>query len=527
MARQGAVSVEEMIRRKVANSRHWKFTKLGKKQRRWGFDFTIMTYNILSQNAVENHRYLYKYCNPSFLDEEYRISKIMPEILKSQSDVICLQEVEEALYDKRIKKVFDSNGFESLFKRRTGSKSDGCAILWRRSKFNLLRHRDVEFRAKECKFLDRDNIGLIAVLKPIHPASKKKVQLHIATTHLLFNPRRGDIKLCQLRLFLAELEKMALRQVTEQGRLYHPVILCGDFNFEPRSPLYQFVENGCLNLTDMKSGDMSGQAEGKNKGQFVRSESLSLHELGISETGRFETIVLPEGDDCNSLAKPKETKLSSSGATASGSGKKNSNNTPSYIKDLGRNAVTVSPEWLEAVGAYKDPRWLSALGALGNAHLVNQIASQIQQAHKSSNNHSRHSSPMSLDSNKSSGSSRQASREGTPQRSLPPADAPNSEDLGHIVRHGFNFVPAYKYREEQKSIPVTSMTGNDFSTVDHIFYHVKEKQGPRNFTEDRLKLLGFYSLMQSEELDELGGLPNAYLGSDHVCLMAKFVINYK
>ncbi|GFY59737.1 protein angel homolog 2 [Trichonephila inaurata madagascariensis] len=311
MAGQSARSAEELILKKMASIRRWKKTNLYKAQSKWDFQFTIMTYNILSQNAVDKHRYLYRNCHPAFLQEDYRVSMILPEILKSKSDIICLQEVEQNLFN-RMKQVFDSKGFDFLFKARTGSYSDGCAILWRKKKFDLVQEKAVEFRSSSVPILDRDNIGLIAVLKPNHPKFTHLL-LHVATTHLLFNPRRGDIKLCQLRWFFAELERLSLKKVTDVKRHYHPIVLCGDFNIEPDSPLYEFIESGSINVLNVMSGDLSGQSDGKNKGKLINGQNLLLHKLGIGDASRFEE---QETKSKNPTTTPKASTSSKSSSEA-------------------------------------------------------------------------------------------------------------------------------------------------------------------------------------------------------------------
>ncbi|GFS84950.1 protein angel homolog 2 [Trichonephila clavipes] len=479
MAGQSARSVEELILKKVASIRRWKKTKLYRTQSKWDFQFTIMTYNILSQNAVENHRYLYRSCHPAFLQDDYRISRILPEILKSKSDIICLQEVEENLFNNRMKQVFDSKGFASIFKMRTGSNSDGCAILWRKKKFDLVQEKAVEFRSTSVELLDRDNIGLIAVLKPNHPKFTHLL-LHVATTHLLFNPRRGDIKLCQLRWFFAELERLSLKQVTDVKRHYHPIILCGDFNIEPDSPLYEFIESGSINVLNIMSGDLSGQSDGKNKGKLINGQNLLLHKLGISDASRFEE---QETKSKNPATTPKASTSSKSSSEAKDA---RENFSPTSL-----DTKSIDPSLLAAIGSSNDSRWIATLLAMGNHQLAAELLANRMSPDR----------PGSADSSKSSGS--------------------GAKESGQHFYHDFKFVPVYKYRTLPKPFPITSMTGHDFNSVDHIFYNVSRKQD-NLYREGSLRLLSFYSLISSKDAVELGGLPNAGLGSDHICLMAHF-----
>ena len=73
--------------------------------------------------------------------------------------------------------------------------------------------------------LDRDNVGLILKLVPVtreEGSSRQHDPILVATTHLLYNPRRTDIRLAQSALLLAELDRIA---VTNKSLL--PIILTG------------------------------------------------------------------------------------------------------------------------------------------------------------------------------------------------------------------------------------------------------------------------------------------------------------
>lgn len=447
--------------------RYWKRTKLYKRQSNWKFQFSVMTYNILSQNALDNHRYMYRKCNPMFLMEDYRAAMVLHEILQSRSDIVCLQEVEEFVYETRMKDVLERNGFGSIFKKRTCDKTDGCAILWRQHLFQLVGQNAIEFRTKANHVLDRDNIGLIAVLKPNH-RNASNIRLHVATTHLLYNPKRGDVKLCQLRWLLAELDRMALIEVRGDERRYQPVILCGDFNIEPESPLYNFIETGHINVSNALSGDLSGQTKGKNSGKRIHFENLILDKIGISDASRFEKV-------------PPKRQL-------------------------------IRPTTANVSETNKDSACYNFISSIKKPELVQS----------------------SLDLN----------NEKLPTGTVPPSDTEdkvaentsttvNDKCSNEVVSaecfsHGFMFVPAYKFHNtNQEPLPVTSMIGSDdHTTVDHIFYNVESKTNCHSYREGTLKLLSVYSLLRAEDLKEIGGLPNAGLGSDHICLSAKFAIDF-
>lgn len=273
------------------------------------------------------------------------------------------------------------------------------------------------------------------------------------------------MKFCQLRLLLAELERKALKEVGENGRVYHPTILCGDFNFEPHSPLYKFVENGRLDITRIVAGNMSGQHEGKNKGSYLDASKVSMEGLGIDESGRFSDVSTSEV----------------------------------HGPSTSRASANVSESKMKPP---HDSR-------LDSYRLLNHM---MDSAQLNSKGPPAETFSYSVDE----------------QRPSPSSSESNSEEDSspNLFYHDFNFVPAYKYRHDSNSYPVTSMTGNDCNTVDHIFYTVREKSST-SYLEDKLKLLGTYSLPYAEELREVDGLPNAYLGSDHLSLMSKFIMTFK
>ena len=59
--------------------------------------------------------------------------------------------------------------------------------------------------------LDRDNVACIARLRPVClPKGMQAGDVIVSTTHLLFNPRRGDVKLAQIELVCQEIASMLM-----------------------------------------------------------------------------------------------------------------------------------------------------------------------------------------------------------------------------------------------------------------------------------------------------------------------------
>lgn len=135
-----------------------------------------------------------------------------------------------------------------MYKQRTGGKTDGCATCYRSSRFTDASVTLLEFFRPETELLDRHNVGVVLLLRPVvtwgSKVQAKGPFLCVANTHLLFNPRRGDIKLAQLAIVLAEVHRV-VRSCQATGE-HCNIILSGDFNAVPHTPLYQLITTGEL-----------------------------------------------------------------------------------------------------------------------------------------------------------------------------------------------------------------------------------------------------------------------------------------
>ena len=88
-----------------------------------------------------------------------------------------------------------------------------------------------------------------------------KRQLCVATTHLLFNPKAGDVKLAQVAILLAELHRMCQ---APDGTLC-ATILCGDFNCLPNSLLQLFIINNELQYEGLCAAEIAGYSRKRNR----------------------------------------------------------------------------------------------------------------------------------------------------------------------------------------------------------------------------------------------------------------------
>lgn len=92
----------------------------------------------------------------------------------------------------------------------------------------------MEYNQPGVNVLDRDNVGIILRLAP---QKNKEAHLIVSTTHILYNKKRHDVKLAQVHLLLAEIERVAYKGYKKYYKSVHNlfvncVILCLILNNE-------------------------------------------------------------------------------------------------------------------------------------------------------------------------------------------------------------------------------------------------------------------------------------------------------
>ena len=156
---------------------------------------------------------------------------------------------------------------------RDGQTSDGCGTFWKRDVFRQVAHEKIQFSEHGL----RHNVALLVALRPRDDRSGHIAPLLIANTHILFNPKRGDIKLGQMRVLLERLRGFAAAHgcgggggddrlvdgrradaAAPGGEGAGTALVLGDFNCTPQSPLHRFLLEGWLHLDDVERPHLSG-----------------------------------------------------------------------------------------------------------------------------------------------------------------------------------------------------------------------------------------------------------------------------
>jgi mRNA deadenylase 3'-5' endonuclease subunit Ccr4 len=209
-----------------------KWTKFSKEKKN---AFTIVSYNGLSQKILENHLYLY---NKNILQSKTRMKTIYHELKSYAAQIICLQEAEPHILQIFKKCVWSRNNeIDVAFAQCNTPRTDGCAILVDSYRFSIINVKRLNLTASE----NKPNTGIVVTLN-----DKQGDILIVACTHLLFNPKRGDIRLNQCISFIEAIEE-AKAEVKINTQKDIRIIVTGDFNSYPNSAIYSYLSKGYIN----------------------------------------------------------------------------------------------------------------------------------------------------------------------------------------------------------------------------------------------------------------------------------------
>ncbi|XP_022225497.2 protein angel [Drosophila obscura] len=217
-------------------NRQWRRPKDGQGHVNNDSSFKVVSYNILAQDLLIEHFHLYGQNGTNCLNWRRRLQNIQREILTLDPDILCLQEMQ---YDHicdllRGLRVGNGKKLEYIYKKKTGHRTDGCAIIYDACKFQLLDQRPVEFYDENVKLLNRENVALLAKLA----LKGQKKEFIVATTHLLYNPKRDDVRCAQVTRLLEELQTFSVDPKSGQ---ITPIVLTGDFNSLLDSPAIEVL----------------------------------------------------------------------------------------------------------------------------------------------------------------------------------------------------------------------------------------------------------------------------------------------
>jgi mRNA deadenylase 3'-5' endonuclease subunit Ccr4 len=219
-------------------------------------ELRVLTYNILAdQNAFSKTKMpYYPYVPSEILMRSRRMPLLLYEILAYQADVICLQEVDELVFETLFQPVLEYHDYQGYFsvKRSAGTK-EGCAMFWSLKHFQRAEPQKFKTHglsdlitnytspSKDAKTDWQDSIDIIRHLFQKRPDLAQVIRdklghvlqiadlndlqgnrVLVANTHLFFHPLASHIRLIQCFAIC--------HQLSLDGAFGQPFLFCGDLN---------------------------------------------------------------------------------------------------------------------------------------------------------------------------------------------------------------------------------------------------------------------------------------------------------
>ncbi|KAL2860719.1 Endonuclease/exonuclease/phosphatase [Aspergillus lucknowensis] len=253
---------------------------------------TVLSYNTLcDSSATQSH---YGYVPSRVLSWDFRRELILNELRSHDSDIICLQEIDQGSYNDFFREQLAYNDYKGVYwprGRAMGMQEedartvDGCATFFKGSKFILLDKQMINFgqtavRRPDAKGQDdiynrlwqKDHIAVVIFLENRQTGSR----FIVVNAHLYWDPAFKDVKLIQTAILMEEITKLsetyakwpacadktAFRFSEAEGESQSmpepapsmeytsgdqiPLFMCGDFNSSPGSAAYNLITNGRL-----------------------------------------------------------------------------------------------------------------------------------------------------------------------------------------------------------------------------------------------------------------------------------------
>ncbi|GFT17844.1 2',5'-phosphodiesterase 12 [Nephila pilipes] len=212
-----------------------------------------LSYNVLANAYVEKRKF--PYASHKARDIYYRKQILLRELIGYKSDIICLQEVQERVFDCDLLPILSQQGYTGFYTRKTGH-NEGLATFYRSSKFKLWLKDGISLNEiiKEkhiymdlinkvggnykdmSKLLAQSTVLQVLCLEHIHLPGKK---LLVANTHLYSQKDMPKVRLIQAAICTHYIEYIKEKNLKSAG-----ILFCGDFNSLPNSSTYDFMMNG-------------------------------------------------------------------------------------------------------------------------------------------------------------------------------------------------------------------------------------------------------------------------------------------
>lgn len=259
---------------------------------------------------------IYGYTPSGALSWQYRKVKILEQIIESNADILCLQEIATDAFKDFYSPELAMHDYRGVHFPKTRAKTmhekdantvDGCAVYYKQSKFVMLDKHFFDFASIAInrpdmknqhdifnRVMPKDQVGVICFFESRGTGAR----LIIANTHLCWEPTLADVKVIQTAILMEQVAKLADKYTRfppckdkklivaptspdddEDGATRRPpppvlepapsqeyrsiteipLLVCGDFNSMSDSSVYELLSTGHV---DGRHQELTGYSYG-------------------------------------------------------------------------------------------------------------------------------------------------------------------------------------------------------------------------------------------------------------------------
>jgi len=246
----------------------------------------VASYNLLadvyeSQELFDDKRPRHEHlsCPEGLFKRTHRFPMILHELLEYKADVLCLQEVDEMIFDTFLRPSLGVMGYKGYFGKKISLQKEGCAIFWSAHKFQhvegemhtlsisqlfddvndntlvdwdgIAKLNDLMDRHNELRRITKEKIGQILQVvtlkaRPSATCIDPNISFVVANTHLFYHPLADHIRAMQTLAVCRKIDLIRKRHLVCDGHSTLPFILCGDLNATPSSGSVHLLLKGKL-----------------------------------------------------------------------------------------------------------------------------------------------------------------------------------------------------------------------------------------------------------------------------------------
>ena len=209
---------------------------------------TVASWNVLADSYVGGHQ---TYLEPSqhyALHWSHRSELIKDVLTRTYADIVCLQEVDH--FTDLFEPYLLSIGYAVVYVQRP-YRNDGCLIAFRPDTYELVNMEQIQFNdlsQRNEKYVtnmydvyEKNNAGLMIKLRCKTDNKYNNRIFCVACAHLYWSPQKEFIKIAQAAYLIQRLEAFSR---IDGSKNHFPVIIGGDFNSLPDSPVVKLVSQG-------------------------------------------------------------------------------------------------------------------------------------------------------------------------------------------------------------------------------------------------------------------------------------------